>query len=391
MPYAVRALDAAQRIQVLRIEAIDEDEARHQARARGLLPLSVTRSANRRRPARFDLLLFAQELQALLSAGLGVVETLETLIEKQAASHHRSVLERLARQLREGQRLSAALRQQPEVFPPLLAGLVASGEGTGELPQALSRYVAYETRLAGLRQKVVSAAVYPCILLAVGTAVGLFLLGYVVPRFAAVYAGSGRELPWASALLMAWGQWADDHASHLGLALLPAGAAAAWAWRRGGPGAGPWPLLRRVPGLAQRIEVMGLSRLYLTLGMLVEAGIPVPAAMGQCGGACPADMRDRLQAARAQVEAGQPLSGALEREGLATPVGLRLMQVGERSGQLGALLARAAAFHDDESARWIERFARSFEPALMTAIGLVVGLIVVLLYLPVFELAGSLP
>ncbi|MFD0668904.1 type II secretion system F family protein [Ramlibacter sp. MAHUQ-53] len=390
MQFVVRALDASQQVGELRLEALDAADACAQARARGLTPLSVRARRLSGRGPRFALLLFAQELLALLEAGLAVVEAIDALVEKEPAGHRRAILERLGGHLREGWGLSQALRRQGAVFPSLFCGLVASAEGTSDLPQALARYVAYESRLTTLRDKVVSAAVYPAILLAVGACVGLFLLAYVVPRFAAVYAGAGRELPWASQLLMDWGRFAGRHALALGGGLALALAAAALALLRLRRHGGWWRLLAALPGARGRLATLELARLCLTLGLLVEGGIPVVSALQLGADAVGPATRERLRAVQGEVLAGQPLSQALAHQGLGSPVALRLLRVGERSGRLGDMLSRAAAFHDGEATRWIERFARAFEPALMAAIGLVIGLIVVLLYMPVFELAGSL-
>lgn len=392
MRYQVRALDASQQVQWLALDALDEADALQQAADRGFTALAVRtprRHFGAGRPG-FDLLLFSQELLALLDAGLGVVEAVETLIDTNAQQHRRAVLGRLLADLREGLRLSAAMRRQPQVFPPLFAGLVASAEGTSDLPQALGRFIAYESRLHAVRHKLASAAVYPAILLLVGGAVAVFLLGYVVPRFAEVIAGAGRELPWASRMLMAWGRFAADNAQALGAGVLAALAAAVLLLRRRMAGGGWWRLLRLLPGAGRHVQAMELSRLCLTLGMLLEGGIPVVTALELCVAATPAGSRPRLLAVRADVQAGHPLSASLERHGLSSPVAQRLLRVGEHAGQLGAMLTRTAAFHDEETARWIERFTRAFEPALMAVIGLVIGLIVVLLYMPVFELAGSL-
>jgi general secretion pathway protein F len=138
------------------------------------------------------------------------------------------------------------------------------------------------------------------------------------------------------------------------------------------------------------LRIYQLSRLYLTLGMLLEGGIPIVAAMETaCGTVSPA-MRDSLLRARAAVQSGEPLSAAFLAQDLTTPISLRMLRVGERSGELGAMLTQSAAFYDGEISRWIDRFTRMFEPLLMAAIGVVVGTIVVLLYMPIFDLAGSL-
>ena len=120
-------------------------------------------------------MLFSQELLALLTAGLGIVEGLEALLEKEANPATRGVLERLLAGLREGQRFSAMLAEQPELFPPLYIGIVKAAEGTSDLPRSLSRFIDYQQRIDLVRGKLVSAAIYPCILLLVGGGVSLFL------------------------------------------------------------------------------------------------------------------------------------------------------------------------------------------------------------------------
>jgi general secretion pathway protein F len=282
------------------------------------------------------------------------------------------------------------MRLQPAVFPPLFVGVVQAAENTSDLPRALLRYIEYESRVEAVRHRVVSAAIYPAILLVVGGAVSLFLLGYVVPRFASVYQSSGRDLPWASQLLMAWGQFAGEYAAWLFSAFaLAVGSAILFARRQIATG-GWWRALRLLPGAKSRLEILELSRLYLTLGMLLEGGIAVQHALKLSAAVLDAQRQPALAAVRAAVESGDPFSVALERHGLSTPIALRLLRVGEQSGQLGHMLSRTAAFYDGESTRWIERFTKAFEPVLMAAIGIVIGLIVILLYMPVFDLAGSI-
>ena len=124
--------------------------------------------------------------------------------------------------------------------------------------------------------------------------------------------------------------------------------------------------------------------------MLLEGGIPIVPAMETVHGMVSPDMKTGLQAAKEAIQSGTPLSHAFETNRLTTPISLRMLRVGERSGELGQMLTQSAAFYDGEIGRWIDRFTRTFEPLLMAAIGLVVGGIVVLLYMPIFDLAGSL-
>ena len=394
MRYTVRALGEAGDggIVSIEVQAADVAAAGEQARARHLRPLSVkaTRLAWPARPGAFPLALFSQELLALLEAGLTLAEALEALVDKEARDGTREVLERLLQSLQEGLRFSAALEQQPDHFPPLYIGLMRAAERTSSLPVSLARYIDYRGQLDAVRGRVMSALIYPAILFIVGAAVTAFLLGHVVPRFAGIYQGTGRDLPWLSQQLMAWGHYAAGHGQSLAMlaaTLLVALVIGGRAWWHSG---GPQRLARRLPGIGPTLATLELARLYLALGTLLEGGLPILQALQLAGGLLSPSTLRHLEEAAAAIERGESVSQSFATARLATPVALRLLRVGERGGRLGEMLARAARFHDGEIARRIDAFARGFEPLLMAAIGLVVGTIVVLLYLPIFDLAGSL-
>jgi general secretion pathway protein F len=165
---------------------------------------------------------------------------------------------------------------------------------------------------------------------------------------------------------------------------------AAWQVRRHLRNGTWWRLLAVIPGTRPKLEVLEVSRLYLTLGMLLQGGLPIVPALQLARSVLPVARQSAIEHASKRIAEGEPLSDAFVATGLSTPVALRLLKVGERSGQLGAMLVRTAEFYESETTRWIERFTKAFEPALMAAIGLVIGLIVILLYMPIFDLAGSL-
>ena len=394
MQFAVRTLAPDMRIASVLVDALDEADARRQVEARGLFVSAIepvqAPLLRRQRGGKLSLVLFSQELLALLTAGLGIVEGLEALLEKETSPATRSVLERLLAGLREGKRLSAVMAAQPALFPPLYVGIVRAAEGTSDLPRALERYIEYQQRIDTVRAKVVSASIYPAILLLVGGGVSIFLMSYVVPRFAEVYQGAGRNLPWMSRLMLDWGQFAGRHAGGLFIGFAAFVALAAWAIRRALRQGGAARLLAKLPGIGERARIYELSRLYLTLGMLNEGGITLVNAIDTVQGMVSPGIAGGLKAARAAIEAGRPMSDAFEANGLTTPISLRMLRVGERTGSMGTMLTRSAAFYDGEIGRWIDRFTRTFEPLLMAAIGLVVGAIVVLLYMPIFDLAGDM-
>ena len=395
MQYYVRALTSAHLMTQLTLDARDESEVRQQLAARGLYAASITVAGiglagiRHARRGRLSLILFSQELLALLNAGLTIVESLEALLEKETASAANATLTRLLTSLREGKRFSNALADQPDIFPPLFIGIVRAAEGTSDLPQSLTRFIDYQQRLNAIRTKLISAAIYPMILLLVGGAVSLFLIGYVVPRFAQVYEGTGRALPWLSQQMLNWGKFATTRPALL-TALILVGLMGLLVLAKRVRGGGAARLLSRFPGVGERIQIYALSRLYLTLGMLLEGGIPIVPALRMVEQSVAADMQPLLQQALLAIESGVPLSSAFTTHQLTTPISLRMLRVGERTGEMGAMLTQSALFYDGEISRWIDRFSRTFEPLLMAAIGIVVGMIVILLYLPIFDLAGSL-
>jgi general secretion pathway protein F len=393
MRFDLVALKAGEGIVRISVDAADEAGAREQARREGLTVVSA-RSARRPWSAtwpfspRFRLELFSHELLALLSAGLSLPETLQTLVEKESREEHRRVLRRLRDALFEGQPFSKALEQFPEHFPPLYTSSVRASERTGDLPHALSRYIDYHERLDQVRKQVVSASIYPAMLLVVGGLVTLFLLGYVVPRFSEVYASSHRELPWLSQILLGWGVLLNRHGTAVGATGLALAGAGIAGFRHlvsfAIAGAS------KVPVIAEKLLVYQLARFYRTLGMLLSGGTPLPQALGMVSGLLAPNVRPRLVAATRSIREGISVSAAMESAGLTTPVALRMLRVGERSGDLAQMMDRIAAFYDDDVARWINWFTRLFEPVLMAVIGFVIGVIVILMYLPIFELAGTL-
>lgn len=399
MQFEVRTLSADNVMSRLSVDAQDENDARRQIEARGLfaasvLPVSsmlpgtlrIGQAAGRGLP----LVLFNQELLALLKAGLSIAEALEALLEKEANESTRSILGRLLAGLRDGKRFSGVLAEQPELFPALYIGMIKAAEGTSDLPRALARFIDYRLQIDTVRNKIISSSIYPMILMLVGGGVSFFLIGYVVPRFADVYQGSGHTLPWLTQMLLEFGQFTAHHTLSLLAALAVALAILLLTLRHLFRSGGMARLVARLPGVGERVRIYELTRLYLTLGMLSEGGIPIVAAMHMVKGMVSDTIKNGLQTTINRVEAGTPLSSAFEASNLTTPISLRLLRVGERTGEMGAMLSQSAAFYEGETSRWIDRFTRTLEPVLMAAIGGVVGIIVVMLYMPIFDLAGSI-
>lgn len=394
MHFRLKALGKAGVVMV-EVDAQDLAQAREQLEQQGLRVISAGRNLRlprlrRQARERFDLLLFSQELGTLLDAGLPLIDALQSLAEKESAPQARKILDAVVRLLYEGKSYSQALAQLPTVFPTLYVALVQSSEKTGALADALRRYVGYRQRLDEVRQKIISASIYPLLLLLVGGGVVLFLLGYVVPRFSLVFEGLGSNLPWLSQWLMHAGLFLERNQSTLLVGTVGLLLAVTVLQRKPPVRRCLNRQLRHLPALHQRLVMYELARFYRSLGILLQGGIPILTAMSMARGLLGVSAGERLDQACERVREGVALSAALEAGKLVTPVSLRLLRAGEQSGNVGQMMERSADFYDAEIGRWIEWFVRLFEPLLMTFIGLLIGLIVILMYMPIFELASSI-
>ncbi len=335
-----------------------------------------------------NIAVFVEQLRDLLVAGLSAIEALEALrgdSDPRAAAK----IDALIGRLRGGQTLSAALGADADV-PQVLVALVRTAELTSDLPQALTRYLDHERRSSELRHRIVSLAIYPSLVMAVGAGVLLFLALYVMPRFSVIFAGMSGGLPWSARAIVAWSSWLSQHqALVLAVAVLGLGSIASVAAM---PTVRAW-LLRRMFGLSPlrtRLRTYFLSRWYRTTGMLLQGGIPLPEALQLSVAVLPPALRSGGAAVERAVRDGWSPSEAHRRGDMTTAVAQQLLRAGERTGDLGRVLTRVADFHDAEVTRQLERGMRALEPLVMTFIGLCVGTVVVLMYLPIFELASAI-
>jgi len=386
-------------VQTLELNAVDALAATARANMDGMQVLACASRGSLEglaQPVRnakrigIDIANFSFELSALMAAGLSVVESLTTLSKKENSVEAREALLDIVKGVSEGLPLSSAMERHPGRYPPLLIATVSASEQTGDLSTALQRYAEHQLTIKALRDKVVGAAVYPVLLLAVGCLVILFLMTVVVPKFAVLIESTRHELPWTSQLLMAWGRFAARNAWEISLAAIALfvalGAVGRQVFRTGAKS--NW--MESIPFVGPTMRQFRHAQLYRTTGMLVKGGIASPRAL-QLGATLLGDSdQKRLGRAIQYIQEGRSLSSALQDAQLADPVASSMLAVAERTGALADVLERIAQFHESRLQRSVELTSRLFEPILMICIGLLVGAIVVLMYLPIFDLASSL-
>ena len=391
MRYQVLALDSLANEHRLVIEAPDSATARRDLVQRGLsvMHLQTERVSASARTRSFNLDLFCQELLAMLQAGVNVREALQTLAAKEVATGA-TTLARLVRGVDEGQPLSEVMARHSGDFPVLLTESMRAAERTSDYVPALTRFVQYRQLAAQMRGKLVAAALYPLILLGVSLCVLLFLVGYVVPRFASVYEDLGDRMPPASRVLMVVGQVVGGHPGWTLAAAVALVLVLVLAWRAGAIQSVLLWVVGRVPQLRRILDTVELTRLYRTLALLLSGGMPLVASLELAAGVLPPSTALRVRQVRQRISEGHAFSDSFEHERLSTPVADRFFRVGERTGRLADMIDRAADFHEDEVSRAADWLGRVIGPVMMLVMGVLIGVVVVLMYLPIFQLSEAL-
>lgn len=396
--FRVAVLDPQGRIVQRAIHAANLEQARQVAANEGLTILDDAEPSHGRPAARLQQLLhpnrsidtaaFCQDLATLMEAGLTVKEAVAVLARKEPVPTRKQILTRLNDMMGEGSSFSTCL-EAAGCFPALLVATVAASEQTGDLATGLSRYAKHQDGLRTVRDRVVGACVYPALLLVVGSVVVVMLLGIVVPRFSRLMDIQGRDLPLLSQWLMTWGQFADAHpmAPMAVLALLAGCVVYAITQWKHLDARRRW--LARIPGVAKVVREFQHLQMYRTAAILTARGIPIHRALGFTADLLSPTDRERLHEGLIQMREGRSISTALAGCGLTDVVAESMLGVAERSGAVSEMLDRVADFYERGLQRNIDIASRLIEPVLMIVFGFVIGGIVLLMYLPIFDLAAS--
>ena len=335
--------------------------------------------------------LFCREVKTLIQAGMTVVEAVETLsarerIEGRAAS----LSAQLLGQLQQGMALSAALSQLQQT-PVVLIAAVRAGERTSNLVQALDDYLRFDGLVAQLRKKIVSAAIYPALVTAVGLVISLFLLLVVMPNFAKMYADLRGPAQDGAALTIQISQLIGENRLAV-LAVLLGLALATGFWTLSGKAkAHLMGLGQSVPWIRRRVEDFELAMMYQALALLLKGGYPMSEALAVAvQSALSPELAAAVRQARGQIERGGSISKALDQARLCDEVGRRLMAAAERNGDFHLAADVVSRLHGERFELFVERLTRIVEPLLLLVVALGVGGIVIMMYMPVFDMATQL-
>jgi len=395
MKFHVRAFDPASgRL----IERTQEAESREGILAllayEGLTVLSVDATEKLksiRRLQHFDPVLFCEELRTLLSSGMSLVEAIDTLCSKDEDGYKQVVLRQIHQRLLDGKQFSSALELNQFPFSPLLVASIKASERSSRIEVALEEYINYETMGRELGRKLVSAAIYPSLVIGFGAAVSMFMIAYVVPRFARVYDDYSRSLSLSTTVLLHVGVFFSENFAAIVCCLLSALFGIFLLYKNGKLKAISLAILSKSTTARYYLKIYQLARIYQTLSMLLRGGYTLSDAIPLAQNlAFDGDLRDRIGLARERILEGRRFSAALAEYNLTDTVTERLLQVGERSGSLAKVMDVIAQNAREEFTVFLERTTRLAEPILLMAVAIMIGVIIVMMYMPIFDLAGGI-
>lgn len=335
--------------------------------------------------------LFCREIRTLLSAGMTVVEAVETLSARERLEGRvDSLSARLLQHLEQGRSISAALGALPDT-PAVLIAAVRAGERTSNLREALDDYLRFDGLVSQLRKKVISAAIYPALVSTVGLVITVFLLLVVMPNFASMYEGLRGGATGGAALTVQVTHFIGKHRATVVAALLALGMATTFWIVSGQARVHAILLARSIPWIRRRVEDFQLALMYQALALMLKGGYAMTEALQVAGqSALSPELKAGLLQVVLQIERGGSVSQALTQAGLCDEVGRRLMAAAERNGEFHMAADVVSRLHGERFELFVERVTRIVEPLLLLAVALVVGGIVIMMYMPVFDMATQL-
>ncbi len=360
-----------------------------EVRSKGLLswPLTFFKPKGSIKPG--ELLVFNQGLATLLKAGLPVIDSLEALKNSSHNPFLSDVLKDILRQVRSGKTLSEAMREHPRVFPPLYSASIAAGERTGDLIPSIRGYIEFQKRMEAIRKKVVSSATYPAVLAVASAAVVIFLISYVVPSFARIYMGTGAELPFATRALLGLTDFIKGHFIIFIAAIIAIVFGARAAFKTGKGRRYLDAIKLKAPQIGEIYKGYSVAKFSRTLSMVLKSGLTLVQGLQMSKGVLVNTiLEEKLERIIKRTVEGGSITDAMCSEEFMPEISLRMFSAGERSASLPLILEEIADYHDQDVDHKVGILTDLIEPALMIIMGIVIGTIVVLMYLPIFQLGA---
>ncbi len=373
----------------------DADELRQNLESRGYLVLNVekkkTAFGRSGRGSAKDFLIFNQEFTTLIKAGLPILQSLEILHKRTEQQGFRTTLESIIHEIKGGSTLSDAMAVHPAYFSPLYTATVRAGEKSGALVDVLKRFIMYQKKMLVVRRKLTTALIYPLLVVIFVIVVMALFLFYIIPNFTQMYSTESASLPLLTKVLISFTQSLTAYAPFLLLGAILSGIGI-YSWQRTDAGKKTLDKVKlKLPVIGSLVVLYIISQLARTLSTLLRGGIPLVQALDTTAGAINNTIIARgLKESRKLVTEGVSLADAFERTRIMPDMTVRMVEVGESSGDLPQMLEDVADFYEEGADAKIPVLTTLIEVAIILFLGIVVAVIVIALYMPIFQMGATL-
>ena len=346
----------------------------------------------RRQKVRADsLIFFTYQLAAMIAAGLPIVRSITVLEEEMAEPFFRQVLKTIRGDIEAGEGFAASLGKFPKVFNRVYVNLVSAGEQSGNLDDVLKRLAQYMDNLLRLMRKIRSALAYPAVLVLVTVAVVTLLMVKVIPVFEDVYSGANVQLPGLTQLVISTSRFMRLNLLAIFGSLMLIVLLASWFYRTPAGRKAFHKGFLKIPVIGVLIQKNLFARVGRTLSVLVASGVPMLATLQLVKQAVGnVILEEALESVTKEIERGQSLSGGLRNSGVFSPMFVQMVSAGEETGKLPEMLSNVADFYENEVNVMADMLASLLEPIFIVGVGTTIGIIVIAMYLPIFQLGRVL-
>ncbi len=353
--------------------------------------MSAGFSIGRQKPGLKEFFSFNHEFLALLGAGIPVVMALDGILKNNEKKHFSRVLQQIRNDISEGESLTNAFEKHVPYFSPLYIATLRSGEAAGNIPDAIEKYLEYLERSQAIREKIKSATIYPAILTVCSLAVVTFLLMFVVPAITGTFVESGADMPIFTQWLLQISDFVRSwfQVILICLVLIFAGVSLYLKTDRGRLAFDT--LWLKLPFVGNLSVIYATALFSSSLSTILAAGTPLNQALPIANGLIQnRRIHAGIEEAIRRVEDGQSFADSLEAVQVFPDMALRMIRAGEGGGRLEKVLSDLSRFYEKEVTNTLTMIASTIEPALMVAMGFVIGFIMLAMYMPIFQMAGTI-
>jgi type IV pilus assembly protein PilC len=337
-----------------------------------------------------QFVIFNQQFLTLIKAGLPILNSLDLLIKRQKDKNLQQLLQNVRERVKGGELLSDAFAAQ-HVFPKIYTTTLLAGEKSGNMEEVLNRYIAFQRLALTFKKKLAVSLVYPALLVSVVFLMLIFLITYVVPQFAKLFENLNAQLPAVTLFMLAVGTHAQAYGPYLAVALV-LGAVALWKWKATDRGAQAFDsVMLRLPVMGDiwlKYQVANFSRMLSTL---LAGGLPLVPSLETAGASMSSrSILNGVSETAVRVREGQTLSGSLERQNMFPDLAVEMIEVGESTGALPAMLNSVAEFYEEDVQTALGAAMALIEPVILIVMAVFVGGVLISLYLPIFSLGSGI-